>query len=98
MGTATPSIAIHTQDGDPWSGDTDASAHRASKASAGNRQTESIAKDRKKPHLCALKPFLQPLLLMLYTIGFFMGYQGGTNDGSSFVVGQYRLFSGENFT
>ena len=27
-----------------------------------------------------------------------MGYQGGNNDGSSFVVGQYRLFSGENFT
>lgn len=58
--------------------------------------TLSLTKDRKKPHLFTLKILLQPLLLMLYTIGFFMGYQG--DDGGSFVAGQYRLFRGENFT
>lgn len=39
--------------------------------------------------------FLQPALLMLYTIGFFLGYQ--TDDGTSTVEGQYRLFKGEDW-
>ncbi len=56
----------------------------------------SLKKDRKKPRLWALKILLQPLLLMLYTIGFFLGYQG--DDGSSYIAGEYRLFNGENWT
>ena len=56
----------------------------------------SLSKDRKKPHLWALKILLQPLLLMLYTIGFFLGYKG--DDGSSYVAGEYRLFNGEDWT
>ena len=56
----------------------------------------SLGKDRKKPHLWALKILLQPLLLMLYTIGFFLGYKG--DDGSSYVAGEYRLFNGEDWT
>eukprot|EP00985_Skeletonema_marinoi_P021092 scaffold12780_cov145-Skeletonema_marinoi.AAC.2 len=56
----------------------------------------SLKKDRKKPHLWALKILLQPCLLMLYTIGFFLGYQDP--HGSSYVAGDYRLFEGENWT
>ena len=37
-----------------------------------------------------------PALLMLYTIGFFLGYQG--DDGISSVEGQYRLFKGEDWS
>ena len=56
----------------------------------------SFQKDGKKPKLWALRVLLQPCLLMLYTIGFFLGYEA--DDGSSYVVGEYRLFNGENWT
>lgn len=58
--------------------------------------TLSLKKDRAKPHLWALKILLQPLLLMLYTIGMFIGYRG--NDGSSYIAGEYRLYNGEGWT
>lgn len=53
----------------------------------------SLRKDRKKPKLWALKIFLMPALLMLYTIGFFIGYE--TEEGGSYIAGNYRLFPGE---
>lgn len=56
----------------------------------------SFTKDKKKPKLWALKLLLMPALLMLYTIGFFMGYGG--DDGNSYIVGDYRLFNGEEWT
>ena len=55
----------------------------------------SLKKDRKKPHVWALKILLQPVLLMLYTIGMFIGYQG--DSGSSYIAGEYRLFNGEEW-
>jgi len=58
--------------------------------------TQERSQEAKKPHLWALKILLQPLLLMLYTIGMFIGYQG--DDGSSYIAGEYRLFSGEEWT
>ena len=58
--------------------------------------TLSLNKDRKKPHRWALKLLLQPFLLMLYTIGFFLGYD--EDDGSSYIAGEYRLFNEENWT
>ena len=54
--------------------------------------TLSYQKDRKKPKLLALRIFLMPALLMLYTIGFFINYGGG--DSSYSVEGKYRLHEG----
>ena len=56
----------------------------------------SLRKDRKKPKLWALKIFLMPALLMLYTIGFFVGYE--TDEGGSYIAGNYRLFPGEKWS
>ena len=55
----------------------------------------SYRKDRKKPKLWALKFILMPALLMLYTIGFFLGYEG--NDDDTIVAGDYRLFQGQEW-
>mmetsp|Transcript_39650 Transcript_39650/g.83371 ORF Transcript_39650/g.83371 Transcript_39650/m.83371 type:complete len:1629 (+) Transcript_39650:114-5000(+) len=57
--------------------------------------TLSFHKDRKKPKLLAAKIFLMPCLLMLYTIGFFLGYN--PDDGSSYVAGKYRLHEGQEW-
>ena len=56
----------------------------------------SFRKDRKKPKLWALKIFLMPALLMLYTIGIFVNHQD--NDSGSYVAGDYRLFKGEEWS
>ncbi|KAL7467007.1 hypothetical protein ACHAXS_007274, partial [Conticribra weissflogii] len=56
----------------------------------------SFRKDKKRPARCALKFVLMPALLMLYTVGFFVGYEG--NDDNTIVVGDYRLFPGQNWS
>ena len=59
----------------------------------------SFGRDLRKPRLYFLKWLLMPLLLMLYTVGFFIGsvsYGGDGSDGT--VADGYRLHAGEGWS
>jgi len=53
----------------------------------------SGAKDMKRPFYWSAKFLISPLLLMLYTMGFFFAAMD-YNDGGTVVVGDYKLFDG----
>ena len=53
-----------------------------------------LTKDRKKVRLYFLRTFGPAFMLMLYTVGFFVGYQ---TDTESVVQGDFRLFPAEDW-
>ena len=56
----------------------------------------TFRKDRKKPLLWFAKFVGMGLLLMLYTIGFFLAYD--SSDSSSTLEGDYRLYKGRDWS
>ena len=59
----------------------------------------SFRRDLRKPKLYFLKWILMPLLLMLYTMGFFISFMSyGDANSNNTVVNGYRLFAEEGWT
>jgi len=59
----------------------------------------SFRRDLRKPKLYFLKWIIMPLLLMLYTMGFFISFMSyGDDNSNTTVVDGYRLFAEEGWT
>jgi hypothetical protein len=58
---------------------------------------QTLRKDKKKPTLWAARFVLMPLMLMIYTIGFFLNSDEGAEDDST-IAGDFRLFDGQDWS